>query len=165
MASRAAQTASGRKNALLSGLGLCLLLMATLLAGASLFIVLFDPDEIWWEIADYDELKHTTLFRNGWLPDMVPKSVRDLKGWNNIDSGRVEVEFYIDTEDMQSLIKGYDELTPEGFPAKFHTADAGGNGRFRCFKARSSVPGSQYVYFIAIEMNTGWVEYRGYTQY
>lgn len=57
---------------------------------------------------NYDELRDTGLIQGYWLPDTMPKSVRDVRISWDLDSASASATFYIAPADIDELVKGFD---------------------------------------------------------
>lgn len=165
MVSRKAQTKSPKLYERRKTLGLRLLLVAFF--SANLFLVLFvlrHLDSVkrqTWEISTYDELIETGLYKGRWLPDHMPESVRGLQGWTDMDSEKALVEFFIDSRDLGYLTQEFTELTPDQNPDDYSGESPDGSPRFRCFEFVDEAESEDYIRFIAFEVATSRVVYRG----
>ncbi|MCR9261619.1 MAG: hypothetical protein NXH95_18020 [Pseudomonadaceae bacterium] len=52
-----------------------------------------------------DEARDDTLFRRGWLPDILPESTVSIRTSNDLDTNTSEGEFMVAVEDVDTLVR------------------------------------------------------------
>lgn len=95
------------KYGCLAGIGIFVLLMV----GSAVFGKWLFPDTFSAAAKDYKEVRNLRLV--GYLPETMPKSVRDLKVTWNIDRNTANARFVVSAEDVPQLTKGFSALPPD----------------------------------------------------
>lgn len=104
--------------------------------------------------ANYEELVDSGLMSRRWLPDSMPKSVRDLSEAHNLDSNNVYATFFIALEDTDQLVKGITEKIPSG------------NSKTRIFTRKDrNCQECTRVERMTIDTKTGRVTYESHREY
>ncbi len=133
-----------------------------LLAGPNLLCACDLPidtvDTVEREYATLAEARQDALFDRGWLPDILPRSARDIRTNNNLDQNTSTGEFSFDPNDAPALIA---RLMPGALPTmKFAEWNAivaaqAADGR----RAWSYRGGADYGWVFFCDLRKGHCEY------
>jgi hypothetical protein len=77
--------------------------IAFLAAVCAIAAVLFFDDKQKTELKDYNALAESGLIEKGWLPNFLPKSIRNISEEHDLDSNIVTASFMIDPGDVGSF--------------------------------------------------------------
>ncbi len=88
-----------------------IMFIAFLAAASALASVFIFDDKLKTELKDYNALAESGLIERGWLPDFLPKSIRDISEEHDLDSNIVTASFMIDPGD----VGGFDSVCRRGF--------------------------------------------------
>lgn len=62
-----------------------------------------------YDFPDYAAAAESDVYRNGWLPDTLPKSARNIRVVNDLDVNRVWARFEFDRKEIDGLVRGWDK--------------------------------------------------------